>query len=126
MQPPPKKTTLQKIKFLFLQNKPIHPIPDQHTHGDNLPQNDAKAPDVRLCSEDAISQGLNSHPLERQFPVGQLLVVVVVEHVPGEAEVADLDHFPVVDENIPRSQITMDVFLFSHVFLREYHNWISY
>ena len=46
--------------------------------------------------------------MQTQTHVGGLLVVVYVVHVSGEAEVCDLHHIVIGNQNVPGGQVSVD------------------
>lgn len=83
------------------------------TQSDHLPEENAKRPDVTVCRENAISDRLECHPLERKSSAGQLEVLIAGVDHPGQSKVADLDDLVVAEKYVSGGKVTVDVMAIS-------------
>ncbi len=74
----------------------------------DLPEEDAKGPDVRLARVHALEEGFGCHPLDGKPAVCRLAVVLVHVNVTGQAEIGNLEHAVLAHQHVPGGQIPVD------------------
>lgn len=116
--PPDFKTTKKKIFFVKNRKKSnrylLHNISGSHARvwgwaqGNNLPDQNTKAPNIWLDGEDVIVKAFRCHPSYGEATLWLSLVDTTGHKVPGKTKVCHFAAVVVTNEDVTSCQISVD------------------
>ena len=74
---------------------------------EQLPQDDAERPHVRLRRENAVRYRLDSHPFDGQRTLSLLLIISRTIHFFGQSKVGNLDDVIISQQDVACSQVSV-------------------